>query len=164
MSLNSRDFIFLRTKFQIMSIKETLLNICKENQLESIKNLKLTMDEAQKSANDYGAPKDRYDAYRTQMMRKRDMMAQQLQKANEQFELLDRIDGEKEYDKVEFGALVITDKQKLFVSVSLGKITVESEDYYAISPAVPVYQAMEGKKAGEEFEFRGNTMKIVEIL
>ena len=126
--------------------------------------MKLTMDEAQKSANEYGAPKDRYDAFRTQMMRKRDMLAQQLQKANEQFELLDRIDAEKEYDSVEFGALVNTDKQKLFVSVSLGKITIEGEDYYAISPAVPVYQAIEGKKAGEEFDFRGNKMKIVSIV
>ena len=146
-----------------MNIKEKLLAKCKQIQLESIRNLKSTMDEAQKSANEYGAPKDRYDAYRTQMMRKRDMIAQQLQKANEQFELLDRIDTKKKFNNVEFGALVITNKQKLLVSVSLGKVEFEGEEYFVISPAVPFYQAMVGKVAGDEFEFRGNRMRVLEV-
>lgn len=121
------------------------------------------MVEIQNSANDYGAPKDRYDSYRNQLSRKRDMIAKQLQKANEQFVLLDRIDVSVELKKVEFGALVEASQQKLLIAISLGKVQLNDEEYFAISPAVPIYQAMDGKVVGEEFEFRGNSFKILDI-
>lgn len=144
-------------------LKKALIEKCKSIQQESIKNLKVTVDDAQKSANDYGAPKDRYDSYRTQLLRKRDMFAQQLQKANEQLDALNKIDAERIFEKVEFGTLVITDKQKLFISIGLGKVEIESHEIYAISPLVPIYEAMEGKKEGEYFNFRGTESMIKEI-
>ena len=145
------------------SLKKRLIEKCKSIQLESIENLKLVVEDAQKSANEYGAPKDRYDSFRTQMMRKKDMFAQQLLKANEQLDALNKIDADVDFKTVEFGALVITEKQKLFVSISLGKIEFEGEVFYAISPIVPIYTAMEGKRAGESFNFRGVESMIKEI-
>lgn len=149
---------------QVMSnIKKQLIDKCKNIQLENINNLKAVIDDAQKSANEYGLPKDRYDSFRAQQMRKRDMFAQQLLKASEQLDTLNIIDTEIEFDSVGFGALVITDKQKLLVSISLGKIEIDGEDYYAISPLVPFYEAMEGKKQGESFNFRGTESIIKEV-
>ncbi len=145
------------------SLKQRLIDKCKSIQIENINNLKMVIDDAQKSANEYGMPKDRYDSFRAQQMRKRDMFAQQLLKANEQFEILNKIKPEIELTSVEFGALVITDKQKLFISVSLGKINLDGEDYYAISPLVPFFQAMEAKKEGEFFSFRGLESVIKKI-
>lgn len=147
-----------------MSVKEQLIEQCKQQQLETIKILETTMVEIQENANDYGAPKDRYDSYRNQLSRKRDMVAKQLQQANEQFVLLDRIDVSLNLKKVEFGAIVETSQQKLLIAISLGKVQFNGIEYFAISPAVPIYHAMEGKKVGEEFEFRGNTFKILDIL
>ena len=144
-------------------MKKKLLSACKDLQLASIASLKSTVDEAQKSANEYGAPKDRYDSFRTQLLRKRDMFAQQLVKANEQLDVLKRIDPEKECLGVEFGAVIITNKQNLFISIGLGKVPTEEAVFYAISPAVPIYKAMEGKKAGEEFAFNNITYKIEKI-
>lgn len=146
-----------------MSVKEQLIEQCKQQQLETIKILESTMLEIQENANDYGAPKDRYDSYRNQLSRKRDMVAKQLQKANEQFVLLDRIDVTLTLNKVEFGALVETSQQKILVAISLGKVQYNGDEYFVISPAVPIYQAMDGKRVGEEFEFRGNTFKIIDI-
>lgn len=144
-------------------MKKKLLSACISLQSESINALKSAVDEAQKAANEYGFPKDRYDSFRTQLLRKRDMFAQQLARASEQMDLLKRIDPEKEYSKVEFGALVITDKQKMFISIGLGKVQVDDDTFYAISPAVPIYKAMEGKKEGEEFTFNNITGKIEKI-
>lgn len=146
-----------------MNLKEQLIAHCKNLQLETIKILESTMLEIQDSANDYGAPKDRYDSYRNQLSRKRDMVAKQLQQANEQFVLLDRIDVSLTLKCVEFGAIVETSQQKLLIAISLGKVEFKGVEYFAISPAVPFYKAMEGKKAGEEFEFRGNSFKILDI-
>jgi len=145
------------------SLKRRLIEKCKSIQLENINNLKMVIDDAQISANEYGMPKDRYDSFRAQQMRKRDMFSQQLLKASEQFDTLNMINPEMEMNSVKFGALVITDKQKLFISISLGKIDLDGEDYYAISPLVPFFQAMENKKQGEFFNFRGTESHIKKI-
>ncbi|MCD4731516.1 MAG: GreA/GreB family elongation factor, partial [Bacteroidales bacterium] len=84
-------------------------------------------------------------------------------KANEQLDVLMRIDPEKEYSMVEFGTVIITNKQNLFISIGLGKVLTEEAVFYAISPAVPIYKAMAGKKAGEEFAFNNITYKIEKI-
>ena len=64
---------------------------------------------------------------------------------------------------VGFGALVITEKQNLFISIGIGKVELEGNIYYAISPNVPIYKAMEGMKENESYEFRGEKIKITAI-
>ena len=105
-----------------------------------------------------------YDSYRNQLMSKRDMYAQQLQKINDQLDILRRIDAGKLFQSVRFGAVVITESQKLFISAGIGKVKVNGEEYYAISALVPFYAAIDNKKAGDEFEFRGKTEKILEVF
>ncbi len=148
---------------ECIETKKKLLSICRKMQDETIQHLKLEMDDAQKSANEYGTPKDRYDSYRIQLLRKKDMFGQQLAKTMEQLDTLDRISLKRRFEEVEFGALVITDKQKILVSIGLGKIELDGSTYFAISPSVPVFNAMIGKKVGEEYEFRGAPIKILSI-
>ncbi|MCD4745952.1 MAG: GreA/GreB family elongation factor [Bacteroidales bacterium] len=145
-------------------LKEKLFNECLKQQMKSVDNIKVAISEAQKSANEYGQPKDRYDAYRIQLLRKRDMFANQLKIGLEQIETLHKINLSINHDIVNFGALVITDEQKLFVSISLGKIMIDNETYYAISPMVPFYKAMKGLKKGDTFDFRGRKLKILDIF
>lgn len=140
------------------------MEVCKSMQSETIRNLKAAVDESQKAANEYGPPKDRYDSFRTQLLRKRDMYALQLSKAMEQKDILGRIEPGKKLDKVEFGALVFTDKQNIFVSIGLGKLEVNNQTFFAISPQVPIFKALQGRKAGEEFTFNNNKFKILEII
>jgi len=147
-----------------LEIKRSLIEICKEKQQESINNIKFVMDDAQKSANEYGQPKDRYDSYRMQLLRKKDMFASQFQKAIEQMETLNKINVSKKTELVTFGSLIFTDDQNILVAISLGKIMLGDEMYYAISPNVPFYQAMQNCKKGDEFEFRGRKIKILDIV
>mgnify|MGYP007068345097 CR=1 FL=1 len=122
------------------------------------------MDEHQQMANDYGPPKDRYDAFRSQMLRRRDIFAEQLQKANQELITLNKIKPDELKSVVEFGAVVITDQQQLFVSVSLGKIVLDDVFYYAVSPNVPVYQALKGLKAGDTARFNNNNIRIIDVF
>ncbi|MEZ5149067.1 MAG: hypothetical protein R2759_18845 [Bacteroidales bacterium] len=92
------------------------------------------------------------------------MYGQQLAKMNEQIEALDKIDPLKPFNEVTFGAVVITESQRLFISTGLGKFEVEGQVYFAISGIVPVYKAMEGKKQGEEYTFNGNKTKILDVF
>ncbi|MEN8224574.1 MAG: hypothetical protein ABFS05_04365 [Bacteroidota bacterium] len=147
----------------ILSIKKELLQACIAEIDERTDSLKKVMEEAQQSANDYGQPKDRYDSYRAQLLRKRDMFGQQLQKILEQRMVLEKIGTEKKHTLASFGAIVITDTRKIFISVGLGKLELEGEEYFVISPAVPFFKAIEGKKPGDSFEFRNQKFSILEI-
>ena len=147
-----------------MQLKIDLLNFIRKKQIETINNLQMVMEESQKAANDYGAPRDRYDSFRTQLLRKRDMYAKQLQMAMDQLSLLDRISLEIPNNQVEFGALVFTNKQNLFVSIGLGKIEFQDSVFYAISPNVPIFQAIESKRVGDEVPFNGSNIKILDVF
>jgi hypothetical protein len=147
-----------------MELKKKILQACIDQQMQVITNLKQVMEEASEGAEDYGLPKDMYDSYRNQLMSKRDMYAQQLQKVNNQVEVLKRVDLEKPCTSVKFGAVVITGNQKLFISAGIGKVKVNGDEYYAISALVPFFTAIENKKSGEDFEFRGRKEKILEVF
>ena len=144
--------------------KKRLVEVCRDTQKKTADNLRNVMEEAQQSANEYGAPKDRYDSHRNQLLTKRDMYAQQLEKALQEISILDRIDLSKTMDSVNFGSVVITNDQKLFISISACKVTLDNETYFAISPKVPFYEAMKYLKKGDTFEFRGKKIEIKDVF
>lgn len=146
-----------------INIKEKLLARCIALKEDSETNVLSAMNDAQQSANEYGAPRDRYDSFRAQLMRKRDMLAQQLAVIAEDIRYLKQIKAEKLYAKVEVGALVQLNTQTLYILTGLGKIEMDGEIYFVVSPVVPLVNAMQNLKAGDSFTFRGATMKIIDI-
>jgi hypothetical protein len=147
-----------------LQLKQRILDACFEQQEKVIQNLKVVMEEVADSAEEHGLPKDLYDSYRNQMMSKREMFAQQLLKVNEQVDILRRVDMSRPYNTVRFGAVVITESQRLFIATGIGKIIVGGDEYFVISALVPFFSAIDGKKAGDTYEFRGKQEKILEVF
>ncbi len=147
-----------------IELKKRLLEVCITRQQEAAAELQHEVDETLRLSNEYGAPKDRYDPFRTKLMNQNNLFAQQLNQANTLLVTLQKIPLDKEIGTVEFGAIVITNKQKLFVSAGLGKVVSDGETFYAISPQVPIFQAMRGKKAGDTFTFNGQTFEIKDVF
>jgi hypothetical protein len=151
-------------KTEMIGFKRRLVEQCEAHLGASAENTRIAMDEAQSSANEYGQPKDRYDSYRIQLLRKRDMFAGQFQKTVEQIECLGKIGVDKLHDKVEFGSVVFTDKQNMFIATGIGKLKFENTDIFVISPHVPVYEAIKGKTKGDVVDFRGSKIEITEVF
>jgi len=147
-----------------VSFKRKLVELCKDQLAVSADKTRLAIDEAQSSANEYGQPKDRYDSYRAQVLRKRDMFGKQLLQTMEQIACLDQIGVDKLHDKVEFGSVVLTDQQHMFVATGIGKMKFEGSDIFVISPHVPVFEALKGKTREDVIDFRGNKIKIKEVF
>ncbi len=147
-----------------LQLKQRILDACFGQQTKVIENLKVVMEEVADSAEEYGLPKDLYDSYRNQMMSKREMFAQQLLKVNEQVDILRRVDMSRPYNSARFGAVVITESQKIFIAAGIGKVVVDGDEYFVISAMVPFYAAIDGKKAGDTYEFRGKKEKILEVF
>jgi len=61
-----------------LDFKKKLFTHCLQIHSKKIEDLKHLIDETQQLANEYGPPKDRYDSFRTQLLRKKDMYSQQL--------------------------------------------------------------------------------------
>jgi len=145
-------------------LKKKLLETCIAMQQKRLDVVQHEINDAQHSANEYGQPKDRYDSFRMQLLRKKDMLGQQLQKINAEFIGLKKINTKTMMDKVSFGTIVITNDQKLFISIGLGKLEFGKDTYFAISPNVPLFEAMKGLSKGEEFTFMEKRRKIIDVF
>jgi len=143
--------------------KKELLGYCINLKIANAENISAAMNDAQQSANDYGSPKDRYDSFRTQMLAKRDMFAQQLQTIQSELLLLQRIEVNKIINSVGFGALVFLPDQIIFIAVGLGKVEFKGHICYVVSLHVPLCQAMNGLQKGDSFDFRGRKMEVLDI-
>ena len=125
---------------------------------------KQEMDSAQQQSNDYGANVDRYDSYRTKMLRSRDMYARQLSNALAGIRHLQDLLRMSPFDTVEHGACVSTDKQHFLLSIGAGKFMVGHEVWFAISAQTPIYAALKAKRAGDTIVFNGQSQTIKEVF
>lgn len=144
--------------------KKELIEFCILNRQSIAENAKMEMNEFQQQANEYGSPKDRYDSFRAQLLRKRDLFAEQYQKVLDEIALLNRINCHAKSLKAEFGAIIITDNQNLFVATGIGKIVFQDLTFFIISTHVPVFKAVDGLKEGDSFEVNGKKFVIKTIL
>jgi len=145
-------------------LKKKIVAACLEIQHTTAQRATAEMEEAYHNATEYGTPEDWFDTYKADMLNKRNIFSKQLQKIQEDIRIVERIDTTIIHEKAVFGSVIITDNQKLFIAVGIGKIIVNKEEYYSISPSVPLFQAMKGLKAGDTFEFRGSKQKIIDIF
>jgi hypothetical protein len=145
-------------------LKNRLFERCLEIHRQRIVNLETAMKDAEESANQYGPQSDIFDSQIMEMIRSRDMYASQLSMELGHLETLHKIDPTIRSIKVEFGSVVETELQKVFVSIGLGKVLIENDQYFAISTKVPFFEAMKGKTKGAVFEFRGKNIRILDIF
>ncbi|KQR91893.1 hypothetical protein ASG01_12880 [Chryseobacterium sp. Leaf180] len=66
--------------------------------------------------------------------------------------------------RVQLGSLVITNKARFYISVSLGEFFFEGDRFYAISPESPMAKKMMGMSPGDDFTLNKIYQKVVEVL
>ena len=148
----------------LIEVKIKIYQKCVEKQKEILEYSKSAMDEAQTGANEYGSPRDRYDSFRAQLLRKRDLFAEQYNKAQKELDFLLSLNPEYESKLALTNTLIITDKQKFYISISLGKIELLEGEFYVISPLAPIFQALKEKTTGETVVFNGQKIKIIDLI
>jgi len=82
----------------------------------------------------------------------------------EQIACLDIIGVDKLHDKVEFGSVVLTDMQSVFIATGIGRLKIEKGEIFVVSPQVPIFEALKGRASGDIVDFRGNKIKIKEVF
>jgi transcription elongation GreA/GreB family factor len=87
----------------------------------------------------------------------------QVQDVREKKAMLERIDPNVSSSAIVAGSLVKTDKGYLFISVALGKATIEGTPVIALSPQSPLGQKLVGLSAGDIPEINNNKYVIESI-
>lgn len=77
--------------------------------------------------------------------------------------ILEGLDVEREFVRVELGALVVTDQQIFYISSSLERVEVDGRTFFGISTQAPIYAGMKGKVVGNTFSYAGVSYRILEL-
>lgn len=150
---------------ELPSIKTKLIAACEAEIKNRIERAKKAMDAAQESANSEtkSTAGDKYETAKAMAQIERDMAAKNLAEAVELLNKFRSMPHGLSNNEVNVGSLVFTNTEIFFVSVALGKITVDDIDFYCISAVSPLAKAIWGLKSGEEFLINGVKKKILSI-
>lgn len=146
--------------------KQQIYDRCREIVAQRVKNAKDAMDSAQAAANDEtkSSAGDKYETGREMMQQEMENNAVQLNEARKLKEILDRINPTKKYDTVQSGSLVITNNGNFYISVGLGKISVDGADFFAIAPSSPLGSLLMEKKAQDTVELNGRKFVLQQVI
>ncbi len=107
---------------------------------------------------------DKYETGRAMMQMEIDKNQMQLGKILDQQKDIANINLNRVYTKVEYGSLVETNDGTYFISIGLGKISYDNTDFYVISLASPIGQALKDKTADDIVVFQGREIIIKAIV
>lgn len=129
---------------------------------EKIEKLKNFIEFTQEASRDIKkTPK--YDSMREEMQEEIYQMQRQLGALNDLKKNMAKVLNTST-ERVQLGSLVITNKARFYISVSLGEFFFEGDRFYAISPESPMARKLMGMRAGDEFTLNKIHQKIVEVL
>lgn len=145
-------------------MKQSLYKKVQEAQREIILHAGKALENLDQDASEYEQEDDLYDPTKSEMRKQKDLLAEQYKKAVKEDEVLQRMDTSRISEQVEFGAVVVTNKYIMFISIGIGKLFLGESTYYAVSTSVPVYEKIKGLKKGDTFQFNGQDFKIMDIF
>ncbi len=107
---------------------------------------------------------DKYETGRAMMHIEIEKNEVQLSKALKLKKELSEIDIKKDFQKIEFGSLVITNNGNYMISIGLGRLNIENVECYAISMASPIGKVIQNLKIGDSVLFQNREIIIQDIV
>jgi transcription elongation GreA/GreB family factor len=148
------------------SVKDKLRAKCFEYVEQRIESSRQAMKDAQDSANteEKSSAGDKYETGRAMAQIERDKAAQQLDEAMKLKAILNQINPIARIAKVVQGSLVITESNRFYLAISVGKVTVDGLDFLVIAPNSPIGQTLLNLNVNNQFTFNKKVHTITEIL
>lgn len=148
-------------------IKIQLIKKCERALLEKIKEHEVAMEDAQREANFHkGAMESRYDTFKEEAQERKDAHAKQIAQITKLLSSLISITQKKASEKVEFGSVVETDSDVnyfMFSYIFNTPIVIDNKKFLPINLLTPLGQQFLNKKIGDVVNFKGKTMKIIDV-
>jgi transcription elongation GreA/GreB family factor len=98
---------------------------------------------------------DKHETARAMMQLEQEKLSYQLKDLQDQKSELEKIDITKPSAQIAKGTLIQSDKGFLFLSIGLGKISVDDKTVFAISPQSPLGVKLLGEKENDIVDMNG---------
>lgn len=146
--------------------KIKLFKKCNEIVDARVLELKTILQEAQDAANNEtkSSAGDKHETSRAMAQLETEKLATQLSDALNLKETLSKINTKETTNQIVLGSVVFTNNRNFYVSVSLGKLEIEQEQFFAISPQSPIGKLLLTKKEKDSFSLNGLTYVIEKIV
>ncbi|MTI39784.1 GreA/GreB family elongation factor, partial [Fulvivirga lutimaris] len=106
---------------------------------------------------------DKYETGRAMVHLAQENVVRQYEEFEKLARILSNLKGSAVTESIEAGSLITTNLGTFFMSVGLGKVTMNAQDYFAIAPNSPIGTALLGKKKGESIELNGRNYIIQDV-
>ncbi|MCH2199940.1 MAG: hypothetical protein MK081_14265 [Flavobacteriales bacterium] len=124
----------------------------------TITNELYSLSESKKSEQKSSAG-DKFETSREMMRQEEEQLQKNIIKLRGQIADLQRVDLEKDFDQIEFGAYAETSMGDFLIASGMGSVTFNGKKYFCISLASPIGRKMHLLQSGESF--KNNTGKVV---
>lgn len=131
-----------------------------------ILELKTILQEAQDAANNEtkSSAGDKHETSRAMAQLETEKLTTQLSDALNLKETLSKINTKETTNQIVLGSVVFTNNRNFYVSVSLGKLEIEQDQFFAISPQSPIGKLLLTKKEKDSFSLNGINYVIERIV
>lgn len=107
---------------------------------------------------------DKHETGRAMVQLEMEKAGQQHLQLLQQKALLEKTDIQMPSEVIRMGSLVLTNQMNYFVAISVGKIELEEQEFYGISPHSPIGKVLLGQQKEAEVFFNGKKIIIESIM
>lgn len=147
-------------------IKQQLYNQCLEFVETRFQTIQNTINEIQESltSETKSSAGDKHETGRAMLQLEREKVGEQLSEIQKTKEILSKVDIKKSLKAIGLGSVVYTTQANYFISISAGKLTLNNESFYAISPNTPIGKLLLSKTIGGIINFRDQKFVIEKVI
>ncbi len=155
----------IKTQQPTMTLKQKTYNHCLHLINEKIEELKKTMNQLSEGIKDdsKSSAGDKHETSRAMAQIEQEKTANQLNQTLQQKTELQKLETTHTSPQIAKGSLVKTNTMYLYISVALGKITIDGITVFAISPQSPLGTKLMGLKPNDTAQLNG-TKYFIETI
>ncbi len=154
------------TKNKHVELKKKLYHTCLQELENKVRSVQQVLADLHTSAANEtkSTAGDKHETALAMLQIEQENKRQQLRVLQEQQAILNRIEVNNIPQQVGLGSLVKTSTIWFYISIALGKTTIDGQMIYVISAASPLAKLLLGKQPGESVSFQQSTYQIESLI
>ena len=151
--------------FEQMTLKEKIHQACMDLLQQKIDALQKNLHDLSDSAGNETkrTAGDKHETALAMLQIEQENNSRQLKEVLQQKAILEKLDAALQTEIIVRGSLVHSNKGIFFIGLGLGKLKVENEIVFAVSPDAPLGKLLLMKKAGDGFQFNNTAYEILSV-
>ena len=146
-------------------IKEQLILECKkfvEDKFQTVNTIMVSNQEALQSEMKSSAG-DKHETGRAMLQLEMEKASTQLDAIDQMKLTMNKIDINGNSKIARLGSVVVTSSGNYFLAISVGKIEIAKDVYFAVSLSSPIGKLLLGRKENDQLNFNGKQLKVLHI-